>query len=118
MKILIVDDNQEITDMLHDYLELADFDVHVINDGLSAFEAIKKDEFDKILLDLSMPEFSGFDILEGLKEKDFKYFNKIIILTASELDLDKTNKLKRLGIKYIFSKPLGVSKIIEAFESN
>ncbi|MFB5598591.1 MAG: response regulator, partial [Nitrosopumilaceae archaeon] len=57
LKLLVIDDNEEITSMLKRYLELEDFEIVISNDGRNGLNLIKNGNFDKILLDLAMPEF-------------------------------------------------------------
>jgi len=78
MKVLVIDDNIEITDMLSFYLEGAGYECKVLNDGREGLQAIKSDNFDLVLLDLAMPEFSGMDIINSLNQ--IIYWRKRILL--------------------------------------
>lgn len=113
MKLLIVDDNVEIGDMLKQYLELEDFEVLVINDGKKGLNLIQNETFDKILLDMAMPEFSGLDVLENLKSQFFTGMNKILILTASEIDPEIAAKIKSYGVTQVITKPINMSDLLE-----
>lgn len=66
MNILVVDDNKSITDSLEKYLKIKGHNVGICNEGSEGLEFIRDNKWDKILLDLSMPEFSGLDIIETL----------------------------------------------------
>ena len=85
MKILVVDDNKNITSSLEKYLKIKGFEVSVCNDGYDGFELIKNSEWDKVLLDLSMPEFSGLDIIENLEKNNVLKDKNIILFTASSI---------------------------------
>ena len=94
MKVLVIDDNSEITDMLSFYLEEADYECKVVNDGKEGLQAIKLDDFDLVLLDLAMPEFSGMDIINSLKADNLLEKKNVIILTASALHEEETEALE------------------------
>jgi DNA-binding response OmpR family regulator len=71
LKVLVIDDNKEMTDMLSTYFETQDIEVVAFNDGRQGLEAIRNESLDLILLDLAMPNFSGLDVIDYLdKEPD------------------------------------------------
>ena len=111
MHVLIIDDNTEITDMLSFYLEGDGYECKVVNDGNEGMQAIKSDDFDLALLDLAMPEFSGLDIIESLKNDNLIEKRKIIILTASTLSEADTDALLREGIKAVLKKPISLDEL-------
>ena len=59
MRILLIDDNQQITKMLTTFLHLKGHECIAANDGKSGIEILKNENFDAVLLDLAMPEFSN-----------------------------------------------------------
>ena len=67
LRLLVVDDTKDMTYAITLYCGTEkDLDCHVINDGQEVLERIRKEKFDLILLDLSIPEFSGLDVLKSL----------------------------------------------------
>ena len=64
MKILVIDDNAEITGVVNVYCESQNIECHTANDATEGLAAIRKEDFDLILLDLAMPEVSGVDIVD------------------------------------------------------
>lgn len=64
-----------------------------------------------------MPKFSGFDILEELKQKNFDT-SKIIVLTAATLSDKELNTLKSYNIREIIFKPITLEKILSTVEDN
>lgn len=115
-KLLIIDDNIEITKMLKEFMELSDFEVTVENDGKNALKLIEIGNFDKIILDMAMPEFSGLDVLENLKTCNFTDFNKITILSASEIDDKIHDKIISYGINGIAAKPIDMPDLIKKIQ--
>ncbi len=81
----MIDDNKDITEMLKDFFETENIKCKIINDGKEGLnEILKEDEYyDFILLDLTMPEFSGWDIFKKLKDKNVLKSKNLIIFTAS-----------------------------------
>ena len=111
MKVLVIDDNSEITDMLSFYLEEAGYECKVVNDGREGLKAIKLDDFDLVLLDLAMPEFSGMDVINSLKSDKLLENKNIIILTASSLHEEETEALVSDGIRSVLKKPISIEEL-------
>lgn len=84
-----------------------------VNDGLSGLALLKRKSFDVILLDLNMPEFSGYDVLnELIKENKIKEL-KIIILTATMLNETKIKELKKMGVYSVEKKPTRIQFLLD-----
>lgn len=116
LKVLIIDDNEEITSTLKRYLELEDFEVTVSNDGRNGLNLIKNGNFDKVLLDLAMPEFSGADVLEGLQgNHDTK--QKIILFTASSISDEEIKKLLEMGASACIKKPIKMPELVQTLKT-
>ena len=92
-KILVVDDNQDITEMVQAMLESSPYSCVTANTGQQCLDLVKNQKFDLILLDMAMPEMSGVDVLTKLKENNLAQGSKIVLITASpmytEMDLKK-----------------------------
>lgn len=111
LRLLIVDDNEEITDGITYYLSTDQtIDCEVTNDGPQGLERIRNDKFDLILLDLAMPDFSGFDIVKSLKQDGLLESKNIVIFTAST-DQRLFDEMKKAGIKDIFKKPFSINDL-------
>ncbi len=83
MEVLIVDDNKEITEMVSFFLDSNDISCKVVHEGREALERIKNEKYNVILLDLTLPEFGGYDIINSLKKEDLLKQNNILLFTAS-----------------------------------
>jgi DNA-binding response OmpR family regulator len=66
-KILIIDDDQELTELLAAYLKQQGFDVYIENSPLNGLESLKRTTYDLLLLDVMMPEIDGFETLKRLR---------------------------------------------------
>ena len=115
MKLLVVDDNKSITNTLLKYLKANGHDVRCCNDGYEGLALIQNEKWDKILLDLSMPEFSGLDIIESLEKDGIMKDKKIIIFTAASISDYVIEKLKtKEGVHGLLKKPLSLVHLTEA----
>ena len=116
MRVLVVDDTKDMTDAITLYCDTEkDLDCHVINDGQEALERIRKQKFDLILLDLSIPEFSGWDVLQSLKQDGLIESCNIVIFTAS-LDQPMLKDIRDIGVKELFKKPFSLDDLIKLIE--
>ncbi len=121
LKILIVDDNEQITKMLTTFLELKQHICTVANDGKEGLELIKENNNDVVLLDLAMPEFDGYAVINDLEDNNLLKDRKIIVFTASTITQDELDKLVDRGVNSYILKPIDIdtllSKIIETANS-
>ena len=116
MRILVIDNNEEITEAIHLFCEsMKGIECYTINDGRQGLERIKKEKFDLVMLDLAMPDFSGFDVIKPLKEDGVLESNNIVAFTASS-DLDTLKDIRKSGVKYVFKKPFSMDDIIALIE--
>jgi len=112
-KVLIVEDDAEISRLTAMYLEIEGFDTKIIDDGLAALSAIKDYEPDLIILDLMLPGFSGVEIC---KEARTFYTGLIIVLTACSDDVSEVSLLK-LGADDFLTKPLKPHVLVARMEA-
>jgi len=117
MKLLLVDDNIDIVHMLSKYFTIKGHQCKIASDGRMALEDIKNNQYDAVLLDLAMPEFSGHDIIDSLQKENKIAQKNIIAFTASSIsDSDKKLLLDK-GVKLILRKPLDPDEILAAIQS-
>jgi DNA-binding response OmpR family regulator len=116
MRVLLIEDNEDIVDMVRLCLESENIVCEATQDGKAGLQSIKKDKFDAILLDLAIPEFSGFDIFRALKEEDLLKSNNVLIFTASSITDQEINEMLSSGAKGVLRKPLSIDDLIKAVE--
>jgi DNA-binding response OmpR family regulator len=109
IKILVAEDDANIRMGLVDTLESEGYQVFETQDGRQALEVFKKQSFDLILLDVMMPEKSGFDVCRDIRATDPDV--PIIMLTAKGEEIDKVVGLK-LGADDYMTKPFGVHELL------
>ena len=101
-KILVVDDDQNICELLRLYIEKEGFEVRIANDGRKALEIFEEQNPDLIMLDIMLPDGSGLDLLEKLKKMHKR--ENVIILSAKDSIEDKVLGLD-LGADDYLPKP-------------
>ena len=114
MKILLVEDDMEISTMLKNFLMSENFEVVTASDGESACKKFFSDEFGLVLLDLMIPKKSGMEVMEKIRESSTV---PIIILSAKDTDSDKTLGLG-LGADDYITKPFSVTEVLARIKAN
>jgi DNA-binding response OmpR family regulator len=118
MKVLIIDDNQDITDLLSRFLKAKGIENISTNDPFVGLDLIKNEKYDVILLDMSMPEFSGIDIIDTLDREKLLQDQKIIIFSAISLTSSQiSGLLKKEGVYRCLKKPLELDKLLTVIAS-
>ena len=117
MNILAIDDNEDILSLLETVLTSKGHDFTQALNGKDGVKLIEEQNFDAILLDLSMPEFSGIDVIESLEKNDRIKNQKIIIFTASSAtDKEVDTLLKHDGVRLCIRKPVDIDILIKKVE--
>ena len=106
--ILVVDDKLSVRDLLREYLEAEGFRVLVAADGRNALQIARQQKPDLTLLDIMMPEMSGYDFLRTYRRD---HDTPVILLTAK---LDETDKVLglELGADDYVTKPFGMKELV------
>lgn len=107
-RILVVDDEKEIADVISLYLQNENFEVEKCYTGKEALESIQRSEPDLALLDVMMPELDGFELLKEIR-KDHTF--PIIMLTAKTEYISKIQGLT-LGADDYIAKPFNPLEVI------
>lgn len=113
-KILIADDEAEIRDVLHLYLEKDGYEVVEAANGVEAMEKLQKEAPDLVILDIMMPDLDGYRVLRNIRESNNV---PVIILSAKDADADKILGLD-LGADDYITKPFGPLEAVARVNSN
>lgn len=108
LKVLVVDDEVEITDFLCRFLNRFRISSSKANNGAEALKVFDQVKPDWMLLDIKMPDMDGFELLESLRGKDYPV--KVIMITGRE-DKESQEKAKRLGALDYIVKPLDLEEL-------
>lgn len=111
-KVLVVDDEPNIVLSLEFLMEQAGFEVITAEDGEQALARVEDTRPDLLLLDISLPGISGFDVLERLRSKEATAQLPIIMLTAHGRDVER-EKGMALGADDYITKPFSTQSLVE-----
>lgn len=111
MKILHVDDESGTLEVVKIILEKAGYEVVSVNCGKGAFKEIKLDGFDLILLDIMLPDMSGWEIFTRICKIKPKY--KVIFLSVLDLTEDRLDQMEKAGVKDYIKKPFDRDDLIK-----
>lgn len=113
MKILIIDDNNDILELLKVLMNSTGQDVYTVNNGRQGLDMILKNEYDLVMLDITMPEFSGFSVVDKLVEAKKLKKNKILFFTAASIPDIQLKKWYDAGVKGCLRKPVDIPDLFE-----
>lgn len=112
-KILVVDDEQEIADLVALYLQGESFEVFSFYSAAEALECIRRESLDLAILDVMMPEMDGFQLCRIIREQ---YTYPVIMLTAKGEEIDKITGLT-LGADDYITKPFNPLELVARVKS-
>ena len=108
-KILVVDDEPGIRDLICDALNMSNFKTYQSPDGLSALSSIRRDRFDLLILDINMPKLDGLSLLEKIRNEGSE--TPAILLSARGERLDINQGLK-IGADDYMTKPFSIEELV------
>src|SRR5208337_118525 len=107
-RVLLVDDDRELCQMLTEYLSAEHFEVKSVHDGGDALAELRAGDFEILILDVMLPSVGGFDVLRKLGAS---YHTPILMLTARGDDVDRIVGLE-LGADDYLSKPFNPRELV------
>ena len=112
-KVLIADDEKDILDVMEKKIAAAGYSVITASDGEEAWERIKKDLPDVVVLDLTMPKMDGLDVLKNLREdKSIVKWIPVVIVSARG-ELEDMKKGFSLEADHYITKPCDIEAILK-----
>lgn len=110
-KILVVDDEPDITSSIKAGLEKKGFQVQVYNEPLKALTDFKPDLYDLLLIDIRMPKMNGFELYREIKKKSSDV--RICFFTAFEVYYEEFRKMfPNLEVKCFIRKPITINDLV------
>lgn len=113
-RILIADDEPEIRDILHLYLENSGYEIVEAQDGMETLSALEKQNIDLLILDIMMPKVDGFHVLKSVRENNNI---PVLIISAKNEDASKILGLD-LGADDYITKPFQPLEVVARVNSN
>lgn len=111
IKILIVDDEKSICDLIDIHLTAAGYTCKSVQDGLKAIDCIEQENFDLVLLDIMLPGADGYDVMDYIRPLKIP----VIFITAKHAVKDRVKGL-RLGAEDYLVKPFDVVELLARVE--
>jgi two-component system, OmpR family, alkaline phosphatase synthesis response regulator PhoP len=109
ISILLVEDEENLQEALKLNLELEDYEVTVADNGLSALDAVQKEHFDLMILDVMLPELDGISVCENIRLQNNDI--PILILSAKSSSADRVLGLKKGADDYL-TKPFNLEELL------
>ncbi|WP_338134386.1 response regulator [Cohnella candidum] len=107
-KILVIEDDREINQLVTKYLEKEGFEIHSVYDGKEALSYITNHEYGLVILDLMLPQIEGLELLRKIRAKGTI---PVMILSAKDSELDKIRGLE-LGADDYMTKPFTIGSLL------
>ena len=118
MKILVVDDDKQTTSILSKFFNYEGHSTVVTNDPMEGLRHIQQDKFDVILLDISMPEFNGLNIIKILATDEILKDQNIFIFSGVDYYENQIkDMLTRDGINGFLKKPIELDELLTTITS-
>lgn len=115
-KLLVVDDDRDITDTLGKRLKHEGYEVSLAYDGTDALEKLVSHDPDIVLLDLVMPRLNGFDVLKEIRSRFNDRWRPVIIISAKN-DFESYKKSYSLEADHYLTKPCSMEQILQGVET-
>jgi len=113
LKILAIDDNTDITKLLDTVLTSVGYEFSSANNGKDGLKNIREQNYDIVLLDLSMPGFSGLDVVNELVNDGMISKQKIVLFTASSVSDREIDDLIKKGVNSCIRKPVDIDVLLD-----
>ncbi len=113
MKILGIDDNEDLLNLCETVLTSDGHEYTGISDGKNGLKAIRDEKFDVVLLDLSMPDFCGTDVIDALVKDGIMNKQKVVIFTATSPTKKDIDLFLEKGAHSILKKPFDADILLE-----
>ncbi len=110
-KVLVIEDQKPVREAIGEVLEVEGYDVRAIRDGFVAAEAVRKETFDLITLDLNMPSLDGMSIADAIRESPLNAKTPVIVVSAY-LSEGVVSELKGKEISNFLGKPFFPDELI------
>ncbi len=107
-KILLIDDDEELCELVSEYLSVEGFEVEAVHDGESGLNEALAEKHDLVILDVMLPKKNGFEVLRGLRGKSQI---PVLMLTAKGDDMDKIVGLE-IGADDYLPKPFNPRELV------
>ena len=114
MKILLIEDDVEISEMVKGFLEKENYEMITATDGEEGYRTFRQEDIDLVLLDLMIPKLNGLEVMQKIRSNSVV---PIIIMSAKDTDFDKSLGLG-LGADDYLTKPFSLTELLARIKAN
>jgi GAF domain-containing protein/DNA-binding response OmpR family regulator/anti-sigma regulatory factor (Ser/Thr protein kinase) len=116
-RLLLVDDDPNVIDMVRQLLAGTAFDLVAAQDGAAGLEMLRREAFDGVLLDLMLPGMDGFAVLEQLRRMPDRAGTPVIVLTAKDLTAEENARLQECAQRIMQKQQLEARALIHELQT-
>ncbi len=117
MRVLAVDDNEDILNLISLIVESMGHTLELAHDGHQGLELLRSKEYDLVFLDMSMPNLTGLEVIDALVQDGIIKKQRVTLFTASYLGVeDIESNLRKKGVYSILPKPADIDQITDLLE--
>lgn len=107
-RILIVEDNREISKLISDFLQQNEYEIRAVYDGDNAEKLLKNQDFDIVIMDLMLPGISGEQLIRDFR----KYSDKPVIVISAKSMMETKLEMLRMGADDFILKPFDLNEVL------
>jgi CheY-like chemotaxis protein len=112
-KLLYVDDEPDLRDLVENQLLLEGYEVTTASDGMNALEILRKTSFDVVLLDVRMPRMNGIEVLQEMHNLNL---HPHTIMLTGDNDLSVLARCARFGVNDYLTKPYNFHELVSSID--
>jgi CheY-like chemotaxis protein len=112
-RVLVVEDDERQRDSIRQLLESRDVEITAVSSGADALGALRTTTFDCVVMDLHLPDLSGYDLLEKMAEHDAVAFPPVIVYTGRSLTADEEQRLRRFSKSIIIKDVRSPERLLD-----
>lgn len=114
IRVLVVDDELFVGELLKEYLAIIGYEVEAVSNGRDALSSIQQSPPHIVILDIRMPGMGGMEVLKSIKEK---HSGINVIMLSAYGDPETINEALRLGADHYLQKPMNLKHLVETLKS-
>lgn len=116
MRVVCIEDEPEMIDLVRLILSRKGFEVIGANGGVEGLETVRREKPDLVLLDLMMPDMDGWEVYQQIKADEELRTIPVVVVTAKAQSIDKVLGLHIAKVDDYITKPFGPQELLESVE--